>query len=142
MSEIRNKVDVPSGKSPTRILEGIFPGNFRREDHSLQVSFLIGKTDSKGLKGAFVDRGASEQRRPGADSLNVTPHLPGATVQGKSDSFLSRVSFLHFYKQRQVPGTHRSCLLVSRWFRCLILLSAHSKRWRHPATVTGDSRIL
>lgn len=57
MSEIGNKVDVPSGKSLTRILEGIFPGNFRREDHSLQVSFLIGKTDSERLKGAFVGQG-------------------------------------------------------------------------------------
>ena len=57
MSEIGNKVDVPSGKSLTRILEGIFPGNFRREDHSLQVSFLMGKTDSEEVKGAFVGQG-------------------------------------------------------------------------------------
>ena len=45
MSEIRNHGDGPFGKLLARILEGIFPGDFRTENHSLWVPFLMGKTD-------------------------------------------------------------------------------------------------
>ena len=51
----------PLGNYQQGFWRAFFPSNFRKENHPLRASFLIGKTDSERVKGAFDGPGRARE---------------------------------------------------------------------------------